>query len=44
MTSDEIKTTKEFPFDLEGKQQMVDWLNEQYETRFDEWEKVRAKH
>ena len=43
-TPDEQKTSKTFSFDEEGKLQMIDWLNEQYETRFEEWEKVRAKH
>lgn len=43
-TPDEQKTTQTFPFDEEGKEQMIAWLNEQYETRFEEWETVRAKH
>lgn len=43
-TPDEQKTTETFPFDEAGKEQMVAWLNEQYETRFEEWEAVRAKH
>lgn len=43
-TMEEAKTTETFPFDAEGKEQMVTWLNEQYETRYDEWEAVRAKH
>lgn len=37
-TPDEQKTTETFPFDMEGKEQMVAWLNKQYEERFDEWE------
>lgn len=44
VTPDEQKTTRTFPFDMEGKEQMVAWLNEQYETRYEEWETVRAKH
>lgn len=43
-TLDEKKTTKSFPFSLEGKEEMVAWLNEQYESRYEEWEAVRAKH
>lgn len=43
-TSDDKKVTATFPFDTEGKEQMIAWLNEQYETRYDEWEAVRAKH
>ena len=43
-TPEEKKTTNRFPFTMEGKEQMVAWLNEQYQTRFDEWEAVRAKH
>lgn len=43
-TPEEQKTTEKFPFDEAGKEQMVAWLNEQYETRFEEWEAVRAKH
>lgn len=44
MTPEEKKTAKSFPFNMEGKEQMVAWLNEQYETRYKEWEAVRAKH
>lgn len=43
-TPEEQKVTKTFPFDMDGKEQMIAWLNEQYEDRIDEWEKVRAKH
>ncbi len=44
MTPEEQKTMRTFPFDPEGKEQMVAWLNEQYVSRFDEWEAVRARH
>lgn len=44
VTPDEKKVTAAFPFSMEGKEQMIAWLNEQYETRYDEWEAVRAKH
>lgn len=43
-TPEEKKTTATFPFDMEGKVQMIEWLNTQYRERFDEWEQVRAKH
>lgn len=43
-TQDELKTMAEFPFDEEGKEQMIAWLNEQYESRFEEWEAVRTKY
>ncbi|HIX14355.1 MAG TPA: GNAT family acetyltransferase [Candidatus Hungatella pullicola] len=37
-TSEEKKTRKMFPFSEEGRQQVIDWLNEQYEERKEEWE------
>ncbi len=43
-TAEEEKKTKQFPFDMDGKEQLIAWLNEQYEERFDEWEKARAKY
>lgn len=33
-TPDEQKTSKTFPFTLEGKEQAVDWLNEQWKASF----------
>lgn len=36
-TPDEKKTVAAFPFTPEGKQQVVDWLNEQWESRQGEW-------
>ncbi len=44
VTPDEQKTSHKFPFTLEGKEQMVAWLNEQYEARFEEWDAVRGKY
>lgn len=41
-TPDALKTTATFPFDVEGKEKMVAWLNEQYAARFEEWEEARA--
>ncbi len=37
-TPEEEKTTCRFPFTPEGKQQVVDWLNAQWESRKGEWE------
>ena len=36
-TADDKKTCKTFPFTLEGKDLVVEWLNEQWRTRRDEW-------
>lgn len=36
-TPEEAKTTCCFPFTPEGKQQVVDWLNTQWESRKEEW-------
>lgn len=36
-TPDEQKTVASFPFTEEGKQQVVDWMNEQWKSRQDEW-------
>lgn len=43
-TQEDKKTTAYFPFTEEGKAQMIDWLNRQYEERMPEWEKVRGKY
>lgn len=43
-TQEEKKTTATFPFDESGKEKAVEWLNRQYEERYEEWEAVRAKH
>ncbi|MDD6058323.1 MAG: GNAT family acetyltransferase [Clostridiales bacterium] len=37
-TPDEAKTSAVFPFTLAGKQQVVDWLNEQWQSRMEEWQ------
>lgn len=37
-TAEEKKTRKEFPFTEAGRMEVVDWLNEQYETRKNEWD------
>lgn len=36
-TDDTKKTVATFPFTTEGKQQVVDWMNEQWQSRKDEW-------
>lgn len=43
-TEEDKKTTKSFPFSVEGKEALVAWLNQQYEERYEEWESCRAKH
>ena len=35
--AEEDKTSATFPFTEEGKQQVVDWLNEQWQIRKDFW-------
>lgn len=42
-TSDDKKTSKQFPFTEDGKNEMVDWLNTMYEERKEEWEAVAGK-
>lgn len=39
-TEDSRKTTASFPFTEEGKQQAVDWLNEQWALRKEEWQNL----
>lgn len=36
-TPEEKKTSMDFPFTPDGKQQVVDWLNEQWASRKDAW-------
>lgn len=36
-TDESKKTAASFPFTPEGKQQVVDWLNDQWQTRRNEW-------
>ena len=36
-TEDNLKTSATFPFTPDGKQQAVDWMNEQWTARKDEW-------
>ena len=36
-TPDEKKVSARFPFSDEGRHQVVDWLNDLYECRKDEW-------
>lgn len=37
LTSDNLKTDMTAPFTEDGKRQIVDWINEQYEIHKDEW-------
>lgn len=39
LTPVERKYTAQFPFSEEGKRQAVDWINEQFEAKKDEWPK-----
>lgn len=36
-TPEEQKTSATFPFTPEGKQQVVDWLNTQWQSKKEEW-------
>ena len=36
-TEDSLKTSATFPFTPEGKQEAVDWMNDQWTARKDEW-------
>lgn len=40
VTKEELKQTTEFEFGIEGKNQAVDWLNEQYELQKELWDRV----
>ena len=37
-TSDEKKQSKQFPLTIEGRNEAVDWLNEQYEVQKALWD------
>lgn len=39
-TSEEKKISKEFEFSEDGKNQVVAWLNEEYEAKIDLWHKL----
>jgi len=41
-TADDKKTTKLFSFDKEGKKALIEWLNEQYLERKEEWDEAKA--
>lgn len=36
-TGEDVKTSADFPFTEEGRQQAVDWLNEQWAAKKDVW-------
>ena len=42
-TPEEKKTKAAFPFTEEGRGQVVDWLNGQYESRKEEWDSVARR-
>lgn len=35
--ADDVKRSADFPFTEEGRRQVVDWLNEQWAARKDDW-------
>lgn len=37
-TEEEEKEYKTFPFTQDGSREVLDWLNERYETRKEKWE------
>lgn len=39
-TPDEKKLSAEFDYTPQGREEVIGWLNNQYETRKDEWEKT----
>jgi hypothetical protein len=41
-TPEEKKISAQFPFTVEGKEAMVDWLNAQYESRQEDWQDATA--
>lgn len=43
LTPAEKKKTAKFPFSEEGKKQVVDWINEQFELHKDEWPKQKTQ-
>lgn len=42
-TAEDKKVSCDFPFTAEGKLAMTAWLNEQYNSRIDEWKAVDGK-
>lgn len=42
-TPEEQKTKKVFPFSEEGREQAVDWFNQQYEEKIEIWESAKRK-
>jgi len=39
-TDEALILSKEFPYSVEGKEEVAKWISEQYETRKDEWDEV----
>lgn len=42
-TPEEQKTKEVFPFSEEGREQAVEWINQQYEEKMEIWESARRK-
>lgn len=42
LTPDEKKTENSFPFNIEGRNQAVDWINQQYEDNLANWPKKKT--
>ncbi|MBP9996200.1 MAG: GNAT family acetyltransferase [Lachnospiraceae bacterium] len=42
-TEESLKTSEEFPLTMEGKEEAVAWLNEQYVAREKLWSSVNGK-
>ncbi len=40
-TPEDKKTNNKFEFSAEGREKAIDWLEEQYESRRDEWENAK---
>ena len=40
-TPEEERTVKMFPFSVEGQDEAIKWLNDQYIARKEEWSSVR---
>lgn len=42
LTDDSLKKENTFPFSNEGKEQAVDWINEQYEANISYWPRKKT--
>lgn len=39
-TPEDRITAQEFPYSADGREQAIDWMTEQYQTRKEEWDNV----